>query len=92
MNGGVHQVAIYDDGTSAKNIDQSILKPGCAAVPVPLIDDPNGRIAVLSDQVCGGGSHSPSYQFDTPGRYLVICTFLPHFQAGMYGWVTVRGR
>ena len=90
MSGGVHQVAIYDDGTSPKDIDTGITKTGC--FNVPLIDDSDGRIAVLSDQPCAGGNPSPSYQFDTPGRYLVICTFLPHFEVGMYGWVTVRKR
>ena len=90
MSGGVHQVAIYEDGTSPKDIDTDITKTGC--FNVPLIDDSDGRIAVLSDQPCAGGNPSPSYQFDTPGRYLVICTFLPHFEVGMYGWVTVRKR
>jgi plastocyanin len=34
----------------------------------------------------------PSYTFTEPGRYLVICTFFPHFNVGMYGWVVVRAR
>ena len=38
-----------------------------------------------------GGSTSPSFTFTEPGRYLVICTFLPHFaDAQMYGWVIVK--
>ena len=29
--------------------------------------------------------------FESPGRYLVICTLLPHFVgAKMYGWVIVK--
>lgn len=27
--------------------------------------------------------------FPKPGMYLVICGVLPHFAAGMYGWVQV---
>jgi hypothetical protein len=29
-------------------------------------------------------------EFDEPGRYLVICAVLPHFNVGMYGWVEVK--
>src|SRR5262249_34864765 len=47
MGAPVHQVAIYADGTSPKDINATILKAGCPPVPVPLINDSNGRIAVL---------------------------------------------
>jgi plastocyanin len=90
---GVHEVAIYQPGTTPGDINTGLLDPpapGCP--PVPTINDPNHRITILSDQVCEGGSTHPSYTFNTPGRYLVICTFLPHFNVGMYGWVTVRDR
>jgi plastocyanin len=90
---GVHEAAIYAPGTDPSDINTSLLSPpavGCP--PVPTINDPNHRIAIVSDQVCEGGSHAPTYTFDTPGKYLVICTFLPHFNFGMYGWVTVRDR
>ena len=90
---GVHEVAIYRPGTDAKDINTALLDPpakGCP--PVPIINDPNNRVAVVSDQVCEGGSRTPTWTFTTPGRYLVICDFLPHFQAGMYGWVSVRDR
>jgi plastocyanin len=40
--------------------------------------------------MCSGGSSTLTFTFKTAGRFLVICTFLPHFQTGMYGWVTVR--
>ncbi len=91
---GVHEVAIYEPGTSPNDINASVLDfpPSPPCPPVPTINDQNGRIAIVSDQVCEGGSPSPTYQFNNPGRYLVICTFLPHFNAGMYGWVTVRDR
>jgi plastocyanin len=39
-----------------------------------------------------GSSWQAQYTFHAPGRYLVICAFLPHFEVGMYGWVEVRGR
>jgi plastocyanin len=90
---GVHEAAIYAPGTSPKDINAGLLAPAAAGCPpVPTINDPNHRIAIVSDQVCEGGSPAPHWTFNQPGRYLVICTFLPHFQGGMYGWVTVRDR
>ena len=41
--------------------------------------------------MCSGGASTP-FTFKTAGGFLVICTYLPHFQAGMYGWVEVRDR
>ena len=91
---GPHQVAVYDDGVGAGDIDTTILTGGGAGCPPPpLINDPNGRLAVLAAQPCAGGTTTPQYTFTEPGRYLVICTFLPHFTiARMYGWVVVRAR
>lgn len=90
---GVHQVAIYQPGTEPEDIRTvppflSPAETGCP--PVPRINDPQNRVAVVSAQVCAGGSAAPSFTFTTPGKYLVICTFLPHFNIGMYAWVTVR--
>ena len=90
---GVHEVAIYEPGTKPSDINTNLLAPPAPTCPpVPTINDPNHRVAIVSDQVCEGGSPAPTWTFTTPGRYLVICTFLPHFQTGMYGWVTVRDR
>lgn len=86
---GVHQVAIYDDGTEPETIDTSIRRgtPCLGGAPL-LIDDAENRLAVF-DQPCAGGPASPSYTFTEPGRYLVICAFLPHFELQMWGWVIV---
>jgi plastocyanin len=92
---GVHEAAIYQPGTSPddiRTVPPFLAPPAAGCPPVPTINDPNHRIAIVSDQVCEGGLHAPTWTFNTPGRYLVICTFLPHFQSGMYGWVTVRDR
>jgi plastocyanin len=90
---GVHEAAIYAPGTTPGDINAQLLSPASAGCPpVPTINDPNHRIAIVSDQVCEGGSATPTYKFNNPGKYLVICTFLPHFEAGMYGYVTVRDR
>lgn len=86
----IHQVAIYPDGADPGDVDTTVLTPpvpGCP--PAPLITDPDG--IVLAPQPCAGGTTSPSYTFTAPGRYLVICTFLPHFaEFDMYGWVIVK--
>lgn len=86
----IHQVSIYPDGTEPGDVDTTILTPPVAGCPpVPLIADPDG--IVLAPQPCAGGPTAPSYTFNEPGRYLVICAFLPHFaDFGMYGWVIVR--
>lgn len=92
---GVHQVAIYKPGVEASDIRTTaafLSSGGRGCPPVPLINDPQNREAVVGTQACSGGSSTLTYTFKTPGKYLVICTFLPHFNVGMYGWVTVRDR
>ena len=91
----VHAIAIYKPGTKPDDINTSIVQlppPSPPCPPIPLINDPNNREANLGGQRCAGGAAVNSYQFNTPGRYLVICRFVPHFNLGMWGWVTVRDR
>jgi plastocyanin len=92
---GVHAIAVYKPGTEPGDIRTTapfLTSGGRGCPPVPLINDPLNREAVVGSQACAGGSSTLTYTFKTPGRYLVICTFLPHFNVGMYGWVTVRDR
>jgi plastocyanin len=49
-------------------------------------------VAILGQPICAGGAPSVSHTFPTPGRYLVICTFILHLDLAMYGWVEVRDR
>ena len=86
----IHQVAVFPDGTRPEDVDLTTLTPPAPTCPpVPLIADPDGD--VLAPQPCAGGTTSPSHTFTEPGRYLVICTFLPHFaEFQMYGWVIVK--
>lgn len=88
-----HQVAIYEPGTKPSDIDLTLLDD-LPAPPIPdfIINDPNGRVA-LSPPLAFGETEwtTPDDTFDEPGRYLVICTTLPHFAAAdMYGWVIVK--
>jgi len=92
--GGVHQVAIYEPGTEPEDIDTSALVLTPAGCPKPggaplLINDTENRVALYA-QPCGPAPRQVTHTFTEPGRYLVICAFLPHFQVQMYGWVIVR--
>ena len=89
----VHVVAIYKPGVEPEDINTGIVKfapPPCPGAPI--INDPTNREAFLSAQRCQGGDPAPTYTFTRPGKYLVICAFLPHFNIKMYGWVVVRDR
>ena len=93
---GVHAIAIYKPG----------IEPSDIRTAPPFLSSPVARLpASPADQRSAesrGGAghagmrrrvvHAVTYNFKTPGKYLVICTFLPHFNVGMYGWVTVRDR
>ena len=94
-----HQVAIYGPGKKPKDI---VISPGTLddlVVPFPpflipdvIINDPAGRVALaLPLGFVPTEWTTPAGTFDQPGRYLVICTTLPHFaEADMYGWVNVH--
>jgi plastocyanin len=87
---GVHQIAIYAPGTKPEDIDTTNLVALCPGQTPRLINDMNNRVALIT-HACGSDWQA-QYTFNTPGRYLVICAFLPHFEVGMYGWVEVRER
>lgn len=87
----VHQIAIYDPGKEPGDVNVGIQTAAPAPCPpVPLINDPVMRMTIQTRPCFQPWTYTQT--FDTPGKYLVICTFLPHFQNGMYGWVTVRDR
>jgi plastocyanin len=85
---GAHQIAIYGPGTEPEDIDTGVLVTLCPGSATRLINDTQNRVALITSPC--GSAWQAQYTFDTPGRYLVICAFLPHFQVGMYGWVEVR--
>lgn len=87
-----HSVAIYEPGTTPRDIDISLLDfealPAELEFP-PVIDDPNGRLH--RSEVAFPAPKVFTYTFTSPGDYLVICEVLPHFAvAKMYGYVKVR--
>jgi plastocyanin len=98
--GVFHQAAIYADGVRPEDIDPSSTidltapppaPPGTIIIPDFIIDDANQRTALSPFSFAPMTWTSPPGTFDNPGRYLVICTVLPHFvQANMYAWVIVK--
>lgn len=91
---GLHQVVVYGDGTQPGDISLSNPIPGLPGPPPlpPLVDDPNGRIYRGPDPRLLFPTNVDRVEvvhFADPGTYLVICGVLPHFTAGMYGFVKV---
>ena len=101
MGGPVHQVGIFADGTEVGDIvrTNAFNKPGCPPVAVAKYinpaDNPTTFVAITGAPLCDSTQADQpiqSYKFDKPGKYLVICMFIPHLDLAMYGWVVVRDR
>src|SRR6476661_5040120 len=94
---GLHILGIYAPGTEFEDINGSLTIP-IPGAPVPAfpflaVDDPVHRVywglnpftlapASAQDRI-------EAVTFSSPGTYLVVCTFLPHFQDKMHGYVKV---
>lgn len=90
LGNAVHGGAVYAAGTSISDINTGSIDflPTCP--PVPYVADSNDRLDWFGP-LCAGGTAAHTTTFNTPGRYLVICTFVPHLVDGdMYGWVIVK--
>ena len=93
----VHQVAVYEPGVDPEDIvvGPSTLEDvdlGPFILPNFRINDPTNRIVLgPPQQLFDQDWTTPAGTFDQPGRYLVICTSVPHFVASnMWGWVMVK--
>ena len=80
----LHQAAVYRAGTTPGDIDVPVFDPPAGL----FVNDPDGRVylgPVNTD------STTPPGTFATPGKYLMLCNFTPHFAfAKMYGWIIVK--
>jgi len=95
----VHQVGIYAPGTQPSDINVASLTSlgafaGCGSPLPPQLTAAPLVIADTTNQVAAYPvpcltPTQVTHTFTAPGRYLVICKFLPHFEAGMWGWVEV---
>ena len=88
---GFHQVIVYGDGTQPSDINTGItvFPTNFPVNPPPLIADPNRRVYRGPDPSLLPADRVEVVHFNEPGTYLVICGVLPHFNAGMYGYVRV---
>ncbi len=86
---GFHQVIVYDDGTQPQDINTGVTIPVTVPPGPRLIADPIRRIYRGLDPSTQPPDRVEVVHFAEPGTYLVICGVLPHFQAGMYGYVRV---
>jgi hypothetical protein len=93
---GFHHIAVYEPGVTLAHINTSLTVPVTNPPPTPpgvlfppLIDDPGGRVYRGLDPSLFPQDRVEVVSFRTPGRYLVICAFLPHFLDDMHGFVKV---
>ena len=100
---GFHQVVIYGDGTEPSDIRTNLVLPpplnvfiddpqnriyrglSPAGVPADLFGSGNPATAIPAPPQ----ERIESVNFHTPGRYLVFCALIFHFNDGMFGYVTV---
>ena len=88
---GFHQILIYKDVTLED------VQAGFAATGTTLPPIPPGLVEYTPDRVFRGLSPATttldrveSVNFFQPGRYLVVCGVVPHFNEGMHGYVNVK--
>ena len=86
---GLHNVVIYDHGTEPDDINTTLLINMANPPNLPLINDPNKRIYRGPDPSLVPLDRVEVVTLSRPGRYLVICGFLFHFQDKMWGYVKV---
>jgi hypothetical protein len=89
--GGFHLLTIYGPGTEFDDISTTVLTPIPGAPPgfPPVVDDPKDRIYRGLSPLGLPRDRVEAVNFANPGRYLVVCTVLPHFLDRMFGFVTV---
>ena len=90
--GGFHVVTVYGDGKRPEDVNTSVTQSPAGGGP-PIINDPDRRIyRGLDPTILPPKAQQDRVEvvhFDEPGTYLVICSVLPHFNDGMYGYVRV---
>ena len=88
---GFHLVTVYGPGTEFDDISTAVLTPIPNAPPgfPPVVDDPKDRIYRGLSPLPLPQDRVEAVNFAKPGRYLAVCTFLPHFLDRMFGHITV---
>ena len=88
---GFHLLTIYGPGTGFDDISTTVLTPIPGAPPgfPPVVDDPVNRVYRGPSPLPLPQDRVEAVNFANPGRYLVVCTFLPHFLDKMFGYIKV---
>ena len=88
---GFHVLAIYGPGTEFEDINGTITIPIPGAPPgfPPVVNDSTKRVYRGVNPFPLPQDRTEAVNFQNPGRYLVICAFIPHFQDRMHGYVNV---
>jgi hypothetical protein len=89
--GGFHLVTVYGPGTNFEDISTNVLTPipGAPMGFPPVVDDPVNRIYRGLSPFGLPQDRVEAVNFAMPGRYLAVCTFLPHFIDRMFGYIQV---
>lgn len=91
---GNHQAAVYAPGTDVGALQAAVgAGGGFYNIDTATFDrlalGPQGAANWVAGP--GGAFMTPAGTFAAPGRYLMVCTFRPHFRdANMYGWINVQ--
>lgn len=86
---GLHNVQVFANGIEPGDINATLVTPMTGPPFLPIINDPANRLYRGPDPSLLPLDRVEVVNFAEPGRYLVICGFLPHFNDGMYGYVRV---
>jgi hypothetical protein len=84
-------LTVYGPGTDCGDISTNVLTPipGAPMGFPPVVDDPVNRIYRGLSPFGLAQDRVEAVNFAVPGRHLVVCTFLPHFNDRMFGYVQV---
>jgi len=88
---GFHILTIYGPGTKFEDVNGTLLAdlPGAPMGFPKIVDDPLNRIYRGNNPLLVPQDRTESVTLSKRGRYLVVCTFVPHFNDRMHGYVRV---
>jgi hypothetical protein len=88
---GFHLVTVYGPGTEFEDINGSLTAaiPGAPAGFPPVVNDPANRVYRGLSPFGLPQDRIEAVNFAEPGRYLAVCTFVPHFIDRMFGYIRV---
>jgi plastocyanin len=88
---GLHNVQVFGPGTKPDDINTALTTPMTAPPGLAIINDSTNRLYRGPDPslLLPTLDRVETVHFAKPGRYLVICGVLLHFQDNMFGYVRV---